>query len=187
VFHQRSETLVSRRSSVSSQLRAAIEGGEMELHYQPVWHLNGGRRVSGLEALLRWRHPDRGLLAAEEFMNLADQSSAGDELMDWVLSECCRQARAWRDENLVSIIGIDVSPHQLVAPGFAQRFAEQLDDHDLSAANFAVELTESAWTVDSAEVLGVIDELRLVGVAVALDDFGAGYSSCRACASSDSM
>jgi diguanylate cyclase (GGDEF)-like protein/PAS domain S-box-containing protein len=177
VFHQRSDTLGSRRSSLTSQLRAAIGAGEMELHYQPIWSLTPDREISGLEALLRWRHPDQGLLKPEAFMSLADQSTAGDAVMAWVLEECCRQAQAWRKQNLAPIIGINISPHQLKAPQFATRLGNLLTECHLPSGTFVLELTESAWSVDSTETLEVIEELRAAGFPTALDDFGAGYSS----------
>jgi diguanylate cyclase (GGDEF)-like protein/PAS domain S-box-containing protein len=177
MFHQRSDALSPRRSSVPAQLQSAIASGELELQYQPVWCLNETRDISGVEALLRWRHPERGLLTPDAFINLADQSTAGDDLMNWVLSESTRQAREWLNEDLLAIIGVNVSPHQLLAPGFVARFTDHLTEHGLSPVNFAVELTESAWTVDSAEALEVIEDLRAAGFALALDDFGAGYSS----------
>jgi diguanylate cyclase (GGDEF)-like protein/PAS domain S-box-containing protein len=176
-FHERLETVSSRRTSVSTQLRQAIAAGELELHYQPVWCLNDSRDIAGVEALLRWRHPERGLLTPEDFITVAEQSTASDELIDWVLGECCRQAREWQDAGLVPIIGINVSPHQLLAPEFVGRFLDQIRRRRLSPVDFAVELTESAWTVDSAETLEVIAQLRATGVSFALDDFGAGYSS----------
>jgi diguanylate cyclase (GGDEF)-like protein/PAS domain S-box-containing protein len=177
VFHQRSDTLASRRTSIVAQLRDAVANGELELHYQPIWYLGEPREIAGLEALLRWRHPDRGLLRPAAFMNLADQSTAGDELMTWVVGDCCRQARAWLEDGLAPMIGINVSPRQLMAPGLAARLAEQVRALGLVPVNFAVELTESAWTVDSADALAVIEDLRAAGFTMALDDFGAGYSS----------
>jgi diguanylate cyclase (GGDEF)-like protein/PAS domain S-box-containing protein len=177
VFHQRSETLVSRPSSMTAQLRRAIDAGEMEIHYQPVWSLAPSRDICGLEALLRWRHPDRGLLTPDLFMSLADQSSVGDDLMAWMLGASCRQAREWRGEGLEPIMGINISPQQLLAPGFATALARRVAESGLSPGNFALELTESAWTVDSAETLQVIEDLRAAGFPMALDDFGAGYSS----------
>ncbi|MFZ1992908.1 MAG: EAL domain-containing protein [Solirubrobacteraceae bacterium] len=177
VFHQRSDTLASRRSSMTAQLRTAIDGGEIEIHYQPVWSLRPTRDISGVEALLRWRHPDRGLLTPDGFMNLADQTTVGDELIGWVLDECCRQAREWQAEDLMPIIGVNISPHQLLAPDFATALARRVAESGLSPTHLAIELTESAWTVDSAETLAVIEDLRAGGFPVALDDFGAGYSS----------
>ena len=177
VFHERSDTLTSRRSSMTAQLRNAIDAGEMEIHYQPVWLLTPKRHITGVEALLRWRHPDRGLLTPDVFMNQADQSTVGDELMAWVLDECCRQAHAWQAEGLSLIIGVNISPHQLLAPDFAPALVRRVADSGLTPGSLALELTESAWTVDSAETLEIIDDLRAAGFPVALDDFGAGYSS----------
>lgn len=178
-FHASAETLTSRRTSIMGQLRAALANGEMELHYQPVWHLTEPREISGVEALLRWRHPERGMLSPDTFMNLADQSSAGDELMTWVIGACCRQAQAWFDAGLAPPLGVNVSPNQLLAPGFAAHFGNEVRAHGLAPVNFTVELTESAWTVDSADSLAVIGDLREAGFGLVLDDFGAGYSSLR--------
>ena len=177
VFHERSDAAGSRRASLTVQLRSALDAGEMELHYQPVWSLTPARTISGLEALLRWRHPDRGLLTADAFMNLAERSTAGDDLMAWVFHECWRQGRAWQAEDLAPLVGINIAPHQLLVPNFAMRLVAQVGEAGLSPHNFALELTESAWTVDSAETLKVIEDLRAAGFPMALDDFGAGYSS----------
>jgi EAL domain-containing protein (putative c-di-GMP-specific phosphodiesterase class I) len=149
----------------------------MELHYQPVWSLTPARTISGVEALLRWRHPDRGLLTPHAFMNLAERSSAGDHLMTWVFDECWRQGRVWRAEDLAPLVGINIAPHYLLVPDFAMRLAAQVAEAGLSPGDFALELTESAWTVDSAETLEVIKDLGTAGFSMALDDFGAGYSS----------
>ena len=177
VFHERSEALASRPSSMAAQLRRGIESGEMELHYQPVWSLAPRRVIVGVEALLRWRHPERGLLTPDLFMNVADQSTVGDDLMSWMLDACFRQAREWREADLTPMVGVNISPPQLLAPGFAASLARRVAEAELSPAKVALELTESAWTVDSAETLNVIDDLRATGFTMVLDDFGAGYSS----------
>ena len=93
-------------------------------------------------------------------MTLADQTTVGDDIMAWVLDECCGQAREWRAEDLVPIIGVNISPHQLLAPDFAVGLARRLAESELAPGNLAIELTESAWTVDSAETLEVIEDLR---------------------------
>ncbi len=177
VFHERSDSPGSRRSSMTAQLRRGIEAGEMEIHYQPVWSLAPRRVIVGVEALLRWRHPERGLLTPELFLNVADQSTVGEDLMSWMLDACCGQAREWREAGLTPMVGVNVSPPQLLAPGFAASLARRVAEADLSPGKVALELTESAWTVDSAETLEVIDDLRATGFTMVLDDFGAGYSS----------
>jgi diguanylate cyclase (GGDEF)-like protein/PAS domain S-box-containing protein len=163
--------------SVSAQLTAALRRGELELHYQPVCHLEPPRAIVGAEAQLRWRHPRRGLLEAAEFISLADQSEIGQAVMAWVVQEVCRQSGAWQEEGLDPLIGFDVSPAQLLVAGFASNFVAALAECRLPMSRVVVELTESAWTVDSAEALSVIDELREAGASLLLDDFGAGYSS----------
>jgi diguanylate cyclase (GGDEF)-like protein len=177
VFHERAPALSSRRLSMSTQLRRGIANDELELHWQPVWDLAPERRITGVEALLRWRHPERGLLAPELFLNLAEQGSAGDELIDWVLEAICRQVREWREIGLDPLVAVNASPSQLLAPRFASRLVSHITGHGLSLQQFIVELTESAWSVDSADALAVIDKLRTAGVLLALDDFGVGYSS----------
>ncbi|MGH2913521.1 MAG: putative bifunctional diguanylate cyclase/phosphodiesterase, partial [Solirubrobacteraceae bacterium] len=168
----------NRRAGITSEVRAAITAGELELHYQPVFTLAGERQMTSVEALLRWRHPERGLLCADAFVPLAEQTSAGDELMDWVMRECFRQAREWQfQDGLTPLIGLNVSASQLLVPGFVARLSAAVRSHGLSPVRFAIELTESAWTVDATETLVVIEELRAAGFVVALDDFGAGYSS----------
>jgi len=176
-FHETSDAIVARRVSVSSQLRQAMSSSELELHYQPVWRLGSERMIDGVEALMRWRHPDRGLLRPRSFMNLADQSSVSDDVIDWVLNEVCGHAARWRDLGLDPQISVNVSHPQLLAPGFTDRFVAYLDRYGLAPGGFTIELTESAWTVDAAETLAVVRELRAAGTTLAIDDFGAGYTS----------
>ncbi len=176
-FHERSAPVRSRRAGVSVQLRAAIANGELELHYQPVVRLDAVQSIAGVEALVRWRHPEHGMLGPDEFMSLADQTSAGDDLADWIIGEACRQAQEWQRDDLLPLIGLNVSPRQLLSPGFVTRLNQHVRGAGLSAENFAVELTESAWTLDSNEALGVIADLRSAGTTLMVDDFGAGYSS----------
>lgn len=176
-FHRAAETIIARRSSVSAQLRRAIALSELELHYQPVWRLGADRRVAAVEALLRWRHPDRGLLTPDSFIALAEHSAVGDDLVDWVLREACGDATRWREAGLQPRICLNVSPHQLLASDFAARMQEALRGHDLDPGSFVIELTESAWTVDATETLAALADLRTAGAALAIDDFGAGFSS----------
>jgi diguanylate cyclase (GGDEF)-like protein/PAS domain S-box-containing protein len=176
-FHERSEAILSRRAGLSAQLHRAMAAGELELHYQPLWRLGSRREIVGVEALLRWRHPDHGMLRPDAFINLAEQSLAGDELVGWVLAQACEQTRQWRDLGLALTVDVNIAPQQLLAPGYRERFLEQIQACGLEPSDFVIELTESAWSVDSAEMLRVIAELRALGTKFALDDFGAGYSS----------
>jgi diguanylate cyclase (GGDEF)-like protein/PAS domain S-box-containing protein len=176
-FHERSDAILSRRASLSAQLRRAMAAGELALHYQPVWTVDGIRGIAGVEALLRWQHPEHGLLRPDAFINTAEQSLAGDELSTWILREACRQAHAWREQDVNPPIGINVSHQQILTPGYARRFAELTSHYGLRTDHFIFELTESAWTIDAAPVRTAVTQLRATGAAVAMDDFGAGYSS----------
>jgi diguanylate cyclase (GGDEF)-like protein/PAS domain S-box-containing protein len=174
-FHRSAGT--PRRTSVSSQLRRAMTHSELELRYEPVWALTTERTILGLEALLRWRHPDRGLLDPDSFINLAEHSAVGDELVDWITREVCRQAAKWLRQGLAPRLGLNISPHQLLGSGLAARWQEEITRHGLDPTQFLIELTESAWSVDAAETRSVLAELRARGAGLAIDDFGAGYSS----------
>ncbi|MGH2867631.1 MAG: putative bifunctional diguanylate cyclase/phosphodiesterase [Solirubrobacteraceae bacterium] len=176
-FHQASEAIVARRLSVAAELRRAISTSELELHYQPIWRLGAERVIDGVEALLRWRHPERGMLRPRSFMNVVNESSVSEEVTEWVLNEVCRHAAAWREDGLTPRISINISYPQLLTPGFGERFAAGVSRHGLDASRFIIELTESAWGVDSGETLAVVADLRAAGATLAIDDFGAGYSS----------
>ncbi|MFZ0043063.1 MAG: EAL domain-containing protein [Solirubrobacteraceae bacterium] len=175
--HQRSEAILSRRAGLSAQLRRAMAAGELELHYQPLWSLGARREIVGAEALMRWRHPDHGMLRPDAFINLAEQSLAGDELVTWLLAQAGQQAREWRDLGVGLPLNINVAHQELVSPGFVARFAEQVAARGLAPDDFMIELTESAWSVDAAETLAAVSALRAFGTKFALADFGAGYSS----------
>jgi len=162
--------------SLAARLRRALEREELELHYQPIWQIQRGC-VMGVEGLLRWRDPERGLVPPGEFIPVAEQSGIIDALGDWVLGEACRQARLWRAEGLLPNIGVNVSPRQLRNPGFARAVRQTLDEHGHAPHRFVLEVTESAWTVEAARTMPVLAELRESGLTLALDDFGAGYSS----------
>ncbi len=176
-FHQPTGNIVAKRTSISAQLRHAMTDGELELHYLPIWRVGPERAVHALEALLRWRHPDRGLLRPASFMDLADQSAVADDVIDWVLAEACRHSAGWGEAGLTPRVSLNMSHNQLLAENFAARFVAVLADHGLEPNRFLIELTESAWTVDPEETLAVVASLRCSGTSFAIDDFGAGYSS----------
>ena len=164
-------------ASLTHQLRRAMTRSELELHYQPVWSLRGARGIVGVEALLRWRHPDRGLLKPDAFMSLAEHSAAGDQLVEWIVQTACGDARRWREVGLSPRISLNVSSHQLLASRFAAVLLDALAADGLEPSGFMVELTESAWTIDAADVRVELADLRGNGVTLAIDDFGAGFSS----------
>ena len=164
------------RLALAARLRRAVECDELVLHYQPIFRL-GDRRILGVEALVRWQDPQRGLVPPDEFIPVAERTGVIDVLGDWVLRALCEQGREWQKLGLHPNFGINISPRQLRRAGFVQRFAEQVAAHGLEPSNFVLELTESAWALDASRLLPVLGELREHGLSLAIDDFGAGYSS----------
>jgi EAL domain-containing protein (putative c-di-GMP-specific phosphodiesterase class I) len=166
------------RLELAARLRRAIERGELELHHQPIMRLADGA-IMGVESLVRWRDPARGggLVPPVEFIPVAERTGVIDPLGDWVLREVCRQARAWADAGLKPNVGFNVSPRQLRRPDVARRFAEVVGAHGIEPGRFVLEITESAWSLEASRLLPVLGELRAAGFALAIDDFGAGYSS----------
>jgi diguanylate cyclase (GGDEF)-like protein len=166
------------RLELAARLRRAIERGELELHHQPILRL-ADEAVIGVESLVRWRDPARGggLVPPAEFIPVAERTGVIDPLGDWVLREVCRQAREWGDAGLKPNVGFNVSPRQLRSPEVARRFAEIVSAHGIEPRRFVLEITESAWSLEASRLLPVLGQLRAAGFVLAIDDFGAGYSS----------
>ena len=165
------------RQSLEADLRHAVERRELLLHYQPKVDLISGAIV-GVEALLRWRHPQRGLLPPGHFIEIAEESGLIVPIGRWVLREACRQARVWQDAGLPAIrIAINVSAVELRAQDFVSSVAESLAATGLQAHYLEVELTETFLMQEAKCTFTGMRELRAMGVHLALDDFGTGYSS----------
>lgn len=164
------------RLEQESDLRRAILGGELILHYQPEVSLHTGQ-VHGVEALVRWVHPERGLIPPREFIPIAEESGLIVPLGFWVLREACRQARRWHDAEGVSddlCIAVNVSPRQLAEPDLCQVVSQVLEETGIRPSSLCLEVTETA-IVDSG--LSTLTALKALGVQIAIDDFGIGFSS----------
>jgi diguanylate cyclase (GGDEF)-like protein len=164
------------RLALAARLRRAIERGELELHYQPVCRAADGA-IMGIESLVRWRDPERGLIPPGDFIPVAERTGVVDALGDWVLEETCRQAAEWKAAGMIPNAGINISPRQLRRTGFAGRMEAIVAEYDIDRSRFVLELTESAWSLEASRLLPVLHDLRARGFALAIDDFGAGYSS----------
>ena len=162
--------------SLAGRLRRAIHDGELTVHYQPIFRL-GERQALGVEALVRWQAPDGGLIPPDAFIGVAERTGLIAALGDEVAEQVCRRLVAWEAEGLVPKVGINVSPRELRHGDFAGRFVERVRRHGIDPSRIVVELTESTWMLDPVRTLPVLDALRAAGLRLALDDFGAGYSS----------
>ncbi|HEY0871312.1 MAG TPA: EAL domain-containing protein, partial [Acidothermaceae bacterium] len=168
------------RMEIDGQLRHAIERAEFRLFYQPLVTLDDERRLLGVEALIRWQHPDRGLLAPAEFMAVAEDTNLIIPIGRWVLDEACRQVAQWnatRGPDDALTVAVNVSARQLSHPDLAADVAAALTRHALPAHLLTIEVTESALLEDAVTSAAIMDELAALGVQLALDDFGTGYSS----------
>jgi diguanylate cyclase (GGDEF)-like protein/PAS domain S-box-containing protein len=165
------------RQSLEYNLRYAIERQELVLHYQPKLNLATGA-IIGIEALIRWNHPQRGLVPPGQFIEIAEDCGLIVPIGRWVLHEACRQARAWQVGGLPPLcIAVNVSPVELRAPGFVSGIRTTLMETGLEPRYLELELTEAVLMEKSRSVADVLNELKDIGVLLALDDFGTGYSS----------
>ncbi|MCC9306983.1 bifunctional diguanylate cyclase/phosphodiesterase [Kitasatospora sp. RB6PN24] len=163
------------RIGLLGDLRRALETGEVQLHYQPKVAFDG--RVVGLEALLRWERPGRGRVSPDEFVGLAESSGLMPRLTDYVLEAAIGQLAAWRSQDLQVQVAVNVSPRDVLSPGFAQRVAGHLSRHQVPAHALQLEITERLLLDDSRLAADTLAQLRRQGVGMSLDDFGTGHSS----------
>jgi len=161
---------------VRNGLRQSLERNELLLHYQPQFDLTSGRAV-GVEALIRWHHPDSGLIAPARFIPVAEESGLIVPIGAWVLNEACRQAMAWRRAGLTELVmAVNLSAVQFKRGDLLQTITEALALSGLPPQYLELELTESILISDTATVLAMVDQLTELGVKLSIDDFGTGYS-----------
>ena len=157
-------------------LRGALERRELELCYQPKIHAPSGE-VTGAEALLRWHHPQRGMVSPVVFIPIAERYGLINAMGRWVIDEACRQARAWRDTGLRMRVAINLSVHQLRQPDLAEWITAALQRHQINPDLLTCEITESSAMDDIEMTMRVLGQLDRVGVHLSIDDFGTGHSS----------
>jgi diguanylate cyclase (GGDEF)-like protein/PAS domain S-box-containing protein len=173
-MHQRAMA----RWSTETELRRAIDRDEFELHYQPI--VDGDGRLAALEALVRWRHPARGLVMPNDFISIAEETGLIVPLGKLVLAKACRQLRRWQREapSLGQLaVGVNISYRQFVSPAVVDDVARILDETGLAPRSLRLEVTESTAMQNAAQTIETMARLRAMGVLIYMDDFGTGYSS----------
>ncbi len=179
IFDERLRATIQQRLDTQEDLRQAIAEGELCLHYQPIVDVAAGT-VIGLEALVRWRHPQRGMLAPHEFVAIAEDSGLIVPLGSWVLREACGQAARWRDADPLTVdlrVSVNLSAQQLADTALVPTVAHVLDDTGMDPDRLWLEITESTIMADPEAARTTLADLRRLGVHLAIDDFGTGYSS----------
>jgi EAL domain-containing protein (putative c-di-GMP-specific phosphodiesterase class I) len=164
------------RLGMLAELRAALEQRELELHYQPKADLRTGD-VVGVEALLRWRHAERGLIAPDEFLPLAEQTGLMRVITKFVLDEALQQLSIWWRKGIKVHCAVNVSARDLYDRGFADLLQTSIERYDVPPRALMIEVTESSLMADPARAASTLLSLAGLGVGVSLDDFGTGYSS----------
>jgi diguanylate cyclase (GGDEF)-like protein len=172
-FEPEMDARVKARRTLELDIRQAIVDRAFELHYQPVVNLQSGE-VAGCEALLRWRHPVRGMIPPADFIPIAEETGLICEIGDWVLATACTEAANWPSTVRLAV---NVSPVQFRSHAFALKVAEVLAATGLPASQLELEITEAVLIRDDDTALTLLEQLRALGVRIALDDFGTGYSS----------
>lgn len=162
--------------SLMSGLRQALENDELLLCYQPVINM-ASAQMSGVEALVRWKHPEHGLLGPDEFIPLAEQTGQIRVLTQWVLKQAVKQCQAWFAQGFDLCVAVNLSVHSLHEEGFPEMVAETLRQQNMDSCKLRLEVTESAIMSRSSQALETLVQLRKAGVKISIDDFGTGYSS----------
>ncbi|WP_244607173.1 EAL domain-containing protein [Bosea sp. CS1GBMeth4] len=167
---------IASRLALEAEIRGALERDQFELFYQPQIRL-ADQAIIGAEALIRWRHPVRGLIPPGEFVPVANQSPLSEALANWVLATACRQSRHWQKAGTPIRIGVNLSPSQLQGSELPATVAALLDDTGLDPGLLELEVTEDILLDDAERAQAIFREIRALGVRIAFDDFGTGYGS----------
>jgi diguanylate cyclase (GGDEF)-like protein len=179
IFDHTMNARAMQRLELESELRHAVERGELRVYYQPIMELTTGR-LGEVEALVRWEHPRRGLVSPADFIPIAEETGLILPLGRWVLAEACRQVRAWQSEQPAEapiILGVNLSARQFQSPDLVADIATVLDETGLPASSLKLEITESVMMSDAETTSSTLRRLKQLGVGLAVDDFGTGYSS----------
>ncbi|MEO5696915.1 MAG: GGDEF domain-containing phosphodiesterase, partial [Burkholderiaceae bacterium] len=176
-YDERKDQLPGERLNLETEMRHALDRGEMVLHYQPQFSAGDGS-IIGFEALVRWLHPVRGLLAPNDFLPLAEETGFIVDIGEWVMHEACRQNRAWQDAGLPKVtMAVNIAHKQFMRPTLVNDVRRVIEKTGLEARFLELELTEGILAHNAVDAARRLAELKRIGVKLSIDDFGTGYSS----------
>jgi diguanylate cyclase (GGDEF)-like protein len=176
LFQPEMQVAVRRHHELETALRMALPGSQYFLVYQPVFDLRL-MKILGVEALLRWQHPTKGVVGPDDFIPILEETGMIVEVGAWVLDEACRQSRIWLDRDHAINVSVNVSGRQLEGDALIEQVKSALQRHSIDPELLTIEITESVLMRDTADALKQLEELKKIGVRIAIDDFGTGHSS----------
>ena len=176
VFDPGMHAAIRERHEMGVQLQRAVELGQLRLTYQPIVDLAESSLV-GIEALVRWQHPERGLVSPAEFIEIAEENGAILPIGRWILGEACREAMSWPSIDRSVFLCVNVSAREIQQPGFVDAVREALAEAGMAASRLSLEITETALLRATPRTISTLEELRGLGVRIVIDDFGTGYFS----------
>jgi diguanylate cyclase (GGDEF)-like protein len=179
LFEPRMDQAIRQRQRLETDLRRALVRGELRVYYQPEVEIQSGRLV-GMEALVRWEHPQRGLIAPSEFLYVAEETGLIVPIGRWVLHEACRQARAWQASyrrDLALMVSVNLSGKHLQQATLVEEVRDVLESTGLEPVNLILEITETVAMAGAETTIEILTRLKALGVQLAIDDFGTGFSS----------
>jgi len=164
------------RQELAHSLRAAVEEDQLVLHYQPVVNFSTAS-INGVEVLVRWRHPNRGLLYPDSFIPLAEQTYHMGAITQWVIKHAFQQVSAWHQKGIEIGVSVNISAHDLLDPTLSEYIQDRLSANKLTPSSVTIEITESGLMMHTHQTLNNLHKLRKLGIKINIDDFGTGYSS----------
>ncbi|MHB1246804.1 MAG: putative bifunctional diguanylate cyclase/phosphodiesterase [Sulfuriferula sp.] len=177
LFHMGMNVPLSNRLSLESDLRHAVERNELVTYYQPQVNLKSGH-ITGFECLIRWQHPQRGLIPPAEFIPLAEEIGMIGTIGEWMLHTACQQLKTWKSQDLPPVrLAINISPRQMEQSDFVEHILAELHQHGLDHSVLEVEITENLIMKEVERTVEKLKQLSASGIKIAIDDFGTGYSS----------
>lgn len=177
MFNMAIKQNIMRKIEIERELRYAIERGQLILYYQPIFDILNGKIIAA-EALLRWLHPEKGMISPKEFIPIAEETGLIKSIGDWVIHEACRQNRYWQELRLPKIrVAVNISGYQFQQKNLLEIIKAALSKTELEPCYLSIEITESVAMQDLSYTTEIIKSMAEYGIAIALDDFGTGYSS----------
>lgn len=175
-YVQGMEDEIARRMELERELRHAIGAKQLVLFYQPQIDLSNGE-IMGAEALIRWQHPVHGLVPPDTFIPLAEESGLINQVSDWVLEDACQQLKRWNDAGHNLKVAVNMSSKDIQVDGFNEKLRHMIEQYDIAPNRLELEITESTLMENPEELEGELNAMREMGLTLAIDDFGSGFSS----------